>query len=288
MPKPININIMKHNEFSLFATDSIHIRFNCNKCKGDVWSPEIKNDSHIFSSNDIIAECSKCKKKFKMILSPTNTGGIAQVEGVSDDDIIQIIEQFTILDDYVNEQIDTILSDTNFITQFRREIENLRLLSRTEVQTNTLKKTLLRQLYSSSITCLEDYLSSTLINQVINSDKVFREFISSYQGIKNRKFNLNEIFEKYDQLKDIAKKELVELIYHDLPKIKGIYEDSLEIQFPEITEIMKIINTRHDMVHRNGKNKEGQEIEISDETVNDVITKVEIFVNEIDKRIQNK
>ena len=39
------------------------------------------------------------------------------------------------------------------------------------------------------------------------------------------------------------------------------------------------------MVHRNGKNKEGEEIEISKQVVQDVIDKVEKFVSEIDKEI---
>jgi hypothetical protein len=39
------------------------------------------------------------------------------------------------------------------------------------------------------------------------------------------------------------------------------------------------------MVHRNGKNKEGEKIEITKDVVIDVITKVETFVTEIDEKI---
>ena len=75
------------------------------------------------------------------------------------------------------------------------------------------------------------------------------------------------------------------MIYHDLPKVKVMYKDCLKITFPDIAELMKAIKIRHDMVHRNGKNKEGEEIEMSKSMVSDVITKVEIFVKAIDEEI---
>lgn len=89
---------------------------------------------------------------------------------------------------------------------------------------------------------------------------MFQKFCKNIHGIKNRKFDLSEIYDKFDKLRDIVKIELVEVIYHDLPKVKGMYQDTFQIEFPEIGDLMKVIKTRHDMVHRNGKNKEGEKL----------------------------
>lgn len=67
-----------------------------------------------------------------------------------------------------------------------------------------------------------------------------------------------------------------------------MYQDTLKIEFPEIGELMTVIKTRHDMVHRNGKNKEGEKIELTKELVSEVIGKVEKFVKNIDEKLTNR
>ena len=42
-----------------------------------------------------------------------------------------------------------------------------------------------------------------------------------------------------------------------------------------------MVSTRHDLVHRNGKTKEGDKVIISIETIENLITAVTIFVKDI-------
>ncbi len=160
-----------------------------------------------------------------------------------------------------------------------RELNNL------FVQNNELLETLQRQIYSSSITCLEDYLSTTLIKKILNNDSFFKNFVKTNPKIINRKFSLNEIYEQLNRIRDIVKFELVNVIYHDLPKVKLMYQSSLEITFPEIDDLVLIIQKRHDMVHRNGKDKEGNKIEISKEIVDNIIDMVQYFIMDLESRI---
>ena len=81
---------------------------------------------------------------------------------------------------------------------------------------------------------------------------------------------------------------MVAVIYHDLPKVKNMYQDSLKIAFPEISELMLIIKTRHDMVHRNGKDKDGKIIEITESIIDEIIEIVEEFVMDIESKIKNE
>ena len=76
------------------------------------------------------------------------------------------------------------------------------------------------------------------------------------------------------------------MLYHNLPKISGIYKNTLDIQFPSIKEVMKLINIRHDLIHRNGKNKDGDVIEISKEKLIDTISTIKKFISDIEDQIQ--
>ncbi|MBO1882878.1 hypothetical protein J4N46_00100 [Capnocytophaga sp. Marseille-Q4570] len=50
---------------------------------------------------------------------------------------------------------------------------------------------------------------------------------------------------------------------------------------------MKIVINRHHMVHRNGKDKDGNEIILDINNVNDVIYKVEEFIKKINLLLTN-
>ena len=62
----------------------------------------------------------------------------------------------------------------------------------------------------------------------------------------------------------------------------------LSLNFPDIEAMMKIINNRHHMVHRNGKDKDGKEIALDTESVEKVISTVEEFIKSIEVLLTNK
>lgn len=284
---------MGYSEFSPFGNKAVIVEFDCDDCGTRVDSAEIgipspnygaekASDSH--NENEGYAICENCAKNFDVYVYAGYADGYVEVNDV-DDDSIRVQEIEDDLDEYYEEQIEAILSSPYYDFYFIEEIEKLKELNDINLEKEELQETLRRQIFSGAITCLEDYLSTTLIQQVLNNEENFKQFIKTFRGIKNRKFNLSEIYDKLDSIRDIVKKELVDVIYHDLPKVKGMYQDTLGIDFPNIGDLMSAIKTRHDMVHRNGKNKEGEKIEITKELVVEVIEKVELFVKNIDKKI---
>lgn len=288
---------MGNTDFFPHGTESVEIRFKCDNCETEILSESIgvpspdftaEKASDSYNDNDGLAVCPKCEKEFNIWVNAGYADGYIEIDDIADDDIIEVIENQEELDDYYEEQIDAFLSASDFIALFNVETSNLKALNNTDLGNSDLQKTLQRQLYSGAITCLEDYLSTTLINEVLNNEENFKNFVRTFHGIRDRKFGLNELYEKLDQIEVIVKKELVNVIYHDLPKVKGMYEDSLKIKFPEFGELMKIIKHRHDMVHRNGKDKDGEEIVISKETIDDAINAVESFVNELENTIRKE
>lgn len=285
---------MSHIEFNPYSSESVIVTFICDECGNEVTSEEISvpspdyaaETSHdSYNSSDGYAVCDKCKKEFEVAVWASFSGGYIDVSDIEDDNIIHVEEITEKLDEYYEQQIDAILFNVHSLETFNREIGSIKELNKISLADKAIEKTLKRQLLSGSITCLEDYLADKLITSVLNDEKLFRKFVRTFHGLRERKFQLNEILEKYDQLKDIVKKELLDVIYHDLPKVKGMFEDTFDIEFPPIGDVAKIVTQRHDMIHRNGKTKEGNEIEINEKIICEVIEKVESLVHDLDVRI---
>ena len=81
---------------------------------------------------------------------------------------------------------------------------------------------------------------------------------------------------------------MLEIIYHNLDKVQNMYVATFEITFPDIAELSKLVVTRHDLVHRNGKTKEGEEVIVDKDVVNDLIAKISKFVEEISLALKLK
>ena len=88
-----------------------------------------------------------------------------------------------------------------------------------------------------------------------------------------------------DNIEKKVKGDLLGLIYHKLDKIKAIYKITFNIDFPDIGDLMKKVNIRHDLVHRNGKNKNGREHTISKTELNETYYLVLEFVKNIDEQL---
>jgi hypothetical protein len=186
------------------------------------------------------------------------------------------------------EQLEAILSNTDFHGTFLDEIASLRVLNKLRVPDPKAKKTLSRNLYVGVIACLETYLSDAFINTVLSNEKYLRAFFTSFKDFREQKLPLNELFDLASKKEEIAKKTMLEVIYHNLPKVSKMYEATLNIEFPQFSEIQKAVSIRHDLVHRNGKNKDGIESSINSIMVDDIISKVESFINEIDQKLKEK
>lgn len=234
---------MGYCEFSPWGNKSVTVEFDCDNCGHRVISEEIgiptpnymaekASDSH--NKNEGYAVCEECDKNFDVYVYAGYADGYIDVDDVDDETIVvnEITDERE-LDYYIEEQIDAIIGSLNFIDIFNKDISNLKQLNDVDLGNPDLQETLRRQIYSGAITCLEDYLSTTIIQEVLNKEEFFKNFVKTYHGIKNRKFDLSEIYEKFDKLRDIVKIELVEVIYHDLPKVKGMYQDTFQIVFPD-------------------------------------------------------
>ena len=289
---------MGFKNFNLIDFEFVEVRFNCSNCGTRLLSEKIEipeifdleyhDKEDFFYTNAREKTCPKCDKWhiIHVGFEDNEESGYIEIEKVEKKDILEAITYDYGLYSYEEDQVDAILRSDNSIERFEEEIKSLMELNSQSFKKETHEKTIRKLVFSGGITFLEDYLSSTLIKEVIQDEVFFRNFVKTYKRINNRKFELGNIYDQLDSLYDIVKKELLDVIYHDLPKVRGMYKDSLGVIFPSIENLMKNIKTRHDIVHRNGKTKNGKFILLNKEDIESHLKEIQKFVNNIEKQIK--
>lgn len=126
-------------------------------------------------------------------------------------------------------EFEAITENNDYTKNFYDEIANLESLLTLDVPTTELKNILYRQIFISIIGTLETYLSSAFINRTFDSEDNLKRFICSHPEFKNQKFEIREIFDKYDEIETIAQKVMLDTIYHNLPIVRNMYKDTFNI-----------------------------------------------------------
>lgn len=190
--------------------------------------------------------------------------------------------------DYINDQFDAITQSRINLATFSNELNDLKELSQLQTKGDKLKRILNRQIFISIIGSMETFLSETFLKLVFDQERYFQSFVQTHPEFKSRKFELREIFTQQNLLKETVKKTILDTIFHNLPTVKNMYEDTFEIQFPSIKDMFKHVLKRHDLVHRNGKTKNGSNVEIEDTEIDNLIIDAKNFISSIYKELERE
>jgi len=188
-------------------------------------------------------------------------------------------------DNFYEFDFDELTSTSNQYEQFINEISELKELLTVKTTTTRQQHILLRQIYISVFATLETYLSDTFIWLVRNDTRYLRAFVETYPDFKERKFDLSEVFKSHEAIKDTATKVMQDVIYHNFWRVKLMYINTFKIEFPDLGGMTKYTTTRHDLVHRNGKSKDGKPVIITNRLVNDLIADTSDFVKKISQQL---
>jgi hypothetical protein len=187
-----------------------------------------------------------------------------------------------------NEQdVDNYEFDTHSFTEHRESfdvaITNIDLILCMKVELHLLQP-LLRLLYANVITALETYLFYFFYAAIQDDNNLFRKFVEMNPDFIKRKMNLSDVFTEYENIDQTVREYLIAISWHNLPRVKPLYEGVLKIKFNDakMREILTAVAIRHDIVHRNGKNKNGVEMVLTREQIIPLISHVKDFVELIE------
>ncbi len=183
--------------------------------------------------------------------------------------------------------VDSVLDNKYYFKDFEHATTGLKQLSELVVDDENIQQILWRQIYIGAIGTMEALLADAFINITLSRTKYLRRFVETNPEFKNRKFDMHEVYQIYNDLTKTAKKVMYDTIYHDLSKVRNMYMETFQMKFPDIASASKAVHKRHDLVHRNGKTKSGERILLTLAEVSKTLSIVETLVTNIRKELQD-
>jgi predicted RNase H-like HicB family nuclease len=143
-------------------------------------------------------------------------------------------------------------------------------------------------LYANAITALEVFLSDTFINKVTSDELLLGKFFKGTHNPTKKHVRLEE-FPSTESAKSAARTALTRMSWHNLSRAEALYEETLGINFAEAATTLKDpVDIRHDIVHRNGKTKDGMMHILGPQEVNHVISAVRALADTVEQQYNAK
>lgn len=177
--------------------------------------------------------------------------------------------------------------NADFFNIFSNSMRSIRHISGQEFQkVLSVQQPIFRMVYASTITSMETYLCDAFLHRILNNDGLIDKLLTSVQEFKERKYSIIEILEWKNQIPRKVSDYLLDIVWHNLPKVKILYETVLGIDFPENTDnIYRFVAIRHDLVHRNGKMKSGKFHILRHLELESLFQEVERFIASINEQL---
>jgi len=167
---------------------------------------------------------------------------------------------------------------TTFLTQFNQNIQ--------EIEQIPKNRYILKLLYANVITLMETYLYELFINGV-RENNLYQKIVNN-RNYQQYKIPLKLVEVNNFDIKNYIKTQIVEKILFHKTDSFLLFENVFEIQIDITEEIKNAIKNRHHIIHRNGKDFNNQNIEISEEYLNELIEEVRAFLTNIDRNFIDK
>lgn len=189
----------------------------------------------------------------------------------------------------VKDLIDSIISSSESYENYKNGIDSLVKLLNVKIWDRKLNNAFRKMIYANIITLMETYLSDTFIKILFSIPELQRKFIESNPRFQKEKIEISNIYLWYTNIEKNIKDELIDITYHNVWKVQNMYNDVLEIVFPEnLNKVQEIVQIRHDIVHRGGKTKDGKNINVSIPDIKKAVECVNKFIIFIEEQYTEK
>lgn len=259
-------------------TKSISFKFRCPKC-GEILesdtmtvpSPNYQGDTQSDSEEreEFVCECEHCGRIINGELVSGIYYGTVVLPELDEDEIVDYnCEDY---DDY-----DAKEADYGFYTEAHVALDAI------EVLPEETKGTLYRLLYANAFAYIEAYLRDNLRSRILENEQKMEEFEKIYKEIKKRrKCSKNK---EQESIRTKAKEHLDQIVYHRFQLVKEVFQRCINIDLGNMESWQKALSIRNDIIHRNGKTKDGETIVISKEDVDKIWDEVFEVIKNVDSQ----
>jgi hypothetical protein len=145
-----------------------------------------------------------------------------------------------------------------------------------------------RMAFSAAIAALESFLYETMLYWVEADEGTVRNIVTGLPEFKETKINLGDIFSKLDSLKTDIKGHLQNIVWHNWKKVVPLLRIGLRIQTPSFAQFDGALLKRHDIVHRSGHTKDGEEIVVTKDEITQLCAEITAFAAAINEAINTR
>lgn len=188
-------------------------------------------------------------------------------------------------DDYDHSLLAVVSANADSFPTLKEALGTVARLMKIKSDT-TDEQALNRLLYANVIAALETYLSDSFINRVVPDQALLRKFLETTPEFQKRTIPYSDVFKAADDAREEAKKYLLDVVWHNLAKVQAMYRDTLGIDFGDkLAAVARAIPKRHDIVHRNGKDKDGVAVAITKKDVAALSAAVQTLADDVKKKL---
>ncbi|CQJ67393.1 TPA: hypothetical protein ACJIYU_004456 [Yersinia enterocolitica] len=134
------------------------------------------------------------------------------------------------------------------------------------------------------ITIMESCLGD-MIKSIVLSDNRYRNYaVYQIEHLRNKEIKLVNLIDEDDVVGKSVQEYLTGVLYHKITIVQEAYKAILQIKkYKDIdtTKINELTTLRHDIVHRNGKTRDGKEILFEYKDVLDAFNTTKTFLTEM-------
>lgn len=236
-----------------------------------------------FVEDDAFVECSECDAGFDLHVQNSDGAIAVMIHGHEDVTVDASHAFMTEPDEPDYDDLDVPPDPASNLIQTLVEVQQVLKLASTGFYTPTVSRMAFIQQFAG----FEAYLSDTLIGQIVGKPAVLKRALTAIDELRDMKLPLVAVSEDPDIVKRTVAAHLRDLMYHNFTKIGSIWHATLGFHmFPDRdvrARMHKAVPIRHDCVHRNGKDKEGNErLEVTDSFVGQVDADMRAVVRHVE------
>lgn len=142
--------------------------------------------------------------------------------------------------------------------------------------------------FGSVITSLESFLWETVTYWVDHDDTTMVNIVTKIQVFREQPLKLGEIFEKRETLKNDIKAYLQNLVWHQWKKVAPLFTLGLGIETPGFKQFEGALLKRHDIVHRSGFSKTGEQVNVDVAEIEALCEQIIQFATEVNEKLANR
>jgi hypothetical protein len=151
-----------------------------------------------------------------------------------------------------------------------------------DTRNDVSNQTFCKMVYAHAVTILEVYLEDVVKALIMSNEEYLGNTIKNVPSIRDTKLKLSDISLGNGGIKKFVLAKLSDNLFHNIPKaleiLSGVIGKRLDVA---MDDICNVTSNRHDIVHRNGKNKEGEMLVIDATVTLSAVNAVETFTNHL-------